>query len=86
MTNPKTTWTGIASAVTAALTTLAALPYTLGDVATWIPPEWKPWVFKVGLVATVALRVLKSVNTADAPPAPSSAAQAILEPQSNVLK
>lgn len=64
----KTTLTGIFSALVAALTTLAALPYTLGDIATIIPADWKPWVFKVGIVATVALRILKSVQTADAPP------------------
>lgn len=84
MTNPKTTWTGIASAAMAALTTLAALPYTLGDVATWIPPEWKPWVFKIGLVSTIALRVWKSAVTADAP-SPQATAP-VLQLPSNVQK
>ena len=41
------------------LTALAAAPYTLGEVATIIPPEWKERVFVVGAIATMLLRVIR---------------------------
>ena len=43
---------------------LAALPYTLGDIATVIPPEWKPKVVIVGLVATIGLRFWSAITDA----------------------
>jgi hypothetical protein len=66
MSNWKTTWSGIASAITSALTLIALAPTELGDVATIIPPEWKARVVAAGLIATFILRVIKSVSTADA--------------------
>ena len=48
----------IGAAITSALTTLAALPYQLGDVATIIPVEWKNRVVIAGLIATVILRTI----------------------------
>jgi len=48
----------IGAAITSALTTLAALPYQLGDVATIIPVEWKTRIVVIGLIATVILRAI----------------------------
>ena len=49
------------------LTALAAAPYTLGEVATIIPPEWKEKVFVVGAIATMLLRVIRD-NMQEKPP------------------
>lgn len=71
MKNWKTTISGIGTAAATLLTTLAILPYQLGDIATIIPPEYKVIVFKVGAVATVILKVWNSVATKDAAPSDS---------------
>ena len=44
-----------------------AAPYTLGEVATIIPPEWKEKVFVVGAIATMLLRVIRD-NVQEKPP------------------
>ena len=49
------------AAIFGALTILAALPYTLGDLATIIPSEWKPKIVLAGLIATVGLRIWNSI-------------------------
>ena len=54
----KTTLLKIGAALSSALTTLAVLPYQLGDIATIIPAEWKAKVTLVGIIATAILRVL----------------------------
>ena len=59
--NWKTLVSGAGTAIFGALTTLASLPYTLGDIATIIPPEWKPIVFKYSLIATVILKFWNSL-------------------------
>ena len=41
------------------LTALAAAPYTLGEVATIIPPHWKAKVFIVSAIATMILRIIR---------------------------
>jgi hypothetical protein len=64
----KTTLTGFLSASTAALTLLAGLPNQVTDIEAVLPPEWKPWIVKIGIVATFILRVIKNYNTADAVP------------------
>ena len=48
------------------LTALAAAPYTLGEVATIIPPHWKAKVFIVSAIATMILRVVRD-NTPSVP-------------------
>ncbi len=53
----KINWTIVGATLTSALTILAALPYQLGDLATIIPPEWKPKVVAAGLIATTVLRI-----------------------------
>lgn len=63
--NWKTSVSGIGSAIFALLTAVAALPYTLGDVATIIPPEYKAKVFTISAIATVALRFWNSVQQKD---------------------
>jgi len=45
--------------ITAALTVLAALPYELGQVTELIPAQLKPWVAGIGILATLALRLMK---------------------------
>jgi hypothetical protein len=68
--------TDILTAIASVLTVLAALPYELGDVATIIPPSWKPHVALVGVIATVALRIIRpflpSPNTPKPPTAPNT--------------
>lgn len=63
--NWQTTVSGIGTALFSALTALAALPYTLGDLATAIPPNWKPRIFAASLTATIALRIWNSVAQKD---------------------
>lgn len=53
---------GVASAVTSLLTLLAALPYTLGDIAVIIPSEWKPHVVAIGAISTTLLRVISTLT------------------------
>lgn len=62
--NATTTWTGIAAAITTGLTILAALPYSLGDAAEIISPEWKAKIVVAGLVASTILKIWNSVATA----------------------
>jgi hypothetical protein len=50
-------WKQIAATITSALTILAALPYQLGELATIIPPSWKPTIVAIGLISTTILRV-----------------------------
>ena len=63
--NWKTTVSGIGSAIFGLLTMLAALPYDLGSIASIIPPEWKPTLLKVGIIATLLLRVWNSMQQKD---------------------
>lgn len=69
MKNWKTTLSGIGVASLALLNTLAILPAQLGDISTIIPEAWKTRILSVSLAAAFALRVYKSIVTADAPPA-----------------
>ena len=57
------TLAGYGSIVMSLLTALAAAPYTLGEVATIIPPEWKERVFVMGAIATMLLRVIRDKKT-----------------------
>lgn len=57
---------GYGAIVMSLLTALAAAPYTLGEVATIIPPDWKAKVFVVSAIATMILRVIRD-NTISAP-------------------
>lgn len=41
------------------LTVLAALPYQLGEVATVIPPTWKPVIALVGVISATTLGVIR---------------------------
>ncbi len=54
-------WTALSAALMSALTMLAALPYTLGEVAEIIPTEWKPRLTLIGIIATTILRVVYGV-------------------------
>lgn len=60
MNEPKSTATlGLWSDITTGLTLLAALPYEIGQLGVIIPPDLKPWVTGAGLLATLALRLIK---------------------------
>lgn len=67
MNNWKAIITGIGAALTSALAGIAALPYTLGDVALWIPADYKAQVAVASIFATVALRFLQSLATRKTP-------------------
>jgi len=54
---PDVNWKIVGATIASALTILAALPYSLGDLATIIPSEWKPKIVAIGLIATVVLRL-----------------------------
>jgi len=58
---------GYGSIIMSLLTALAAAPYSLGEVATIIPPEWKQRVFIAGAIATLLLRIIRD-NTTPTPP------------------
>ena len=55
-------WRSIGAAILSFLTILAALPYSLGELATLIPTEWKPKIVLAGLIGTVGLRVWNSIQ------------------------
>ena len=58
------------SIVMSLLTALAAAPYTLGDVATIIPPDWKAKVFVASAIATMILRIIRDNSTNPTQPTP----------------
>lgn len=61
------TLAGYGSIIMSLLTALAAAPYTLGEVATIIPPKWKERVFVASAIATLILRVIRD-NVQSNPP------------------
>lgn len=64
----KTTVVGYLDAIAHFLTVLAALPYTLGEAATYIAPEWKATIAITGLIAGTILKVIKGHISADSTP------------------
>lgn len=54
--NYKSTLTAGAAALFSFLTVLAALPYSMGDISTIFPPEWKGKVAVAGAVAALLLK------------------------------
>jgi hypothetical protein len=61
---------GYGAIVMSLLTALAAAPYTLGEVATIIPPHWKAKIFVVSAIATVILRIIRDNVQLDPPTTP----------------
>ena len=57
----------IGAAAMSFLAALAALPYTLGDLALVIPSQWKPTVTGASITAAFILRVLGSTTTTNRP-------------------
>ena len=55
---------GYGSIATATLTALSGAPYTLGDVATIVPPAWKEPLFIVMAIATAILRLMRDRQSA----------------------
>jgi hypothetical protein len=47
--------------IVAIVTVLASLPYELGDVATIVPPDWKPTFVMVGIVGLAVSRIAHAV-------------------------
>jgi hypothetical protein len=62
---------GYGSIIMSLLTALAAAPYSLGEVATIIPPEWKQRVFVAGAIATLLLRIIRDNTTPTTPTQPT---------------
>lgn len=54
----------LASEAMLGLAVVSALPYTLGDLGSVIPPEWKAKVFLVSASATGVLRIVNAVARA----------------------
>lgn len=61
----------------ALLSALAALPYQLGEIATIIPPEWKPLVALVGFLASSTLSAVYLIMGQSAPTNDSQPTQEI---------
>lgn len=66
MKNLKTTITGISATLFTLLGILAALPYTLGDIANILPSKHKETIFIVSASAAAALKVWNSIVQKDA--------------------
>ena len=62
---------GYGSIIMSLLTALAAAPYSLGEVATIIPPQWKERVFIAGAIATLLLRIIRDNTTPTNPTQPT---------------
>lgn len=85
--NWRTTLTGFLETTAWLLTFLAAAPYTLGEVANILPPQWKATIFKVSGIAAGLLALLnrslakdRSVTGNGTPDAPYQ----VLDPASPV--
>ena len=63
---------GYGSIIMSLLTALAAAPYTLGEVATIIPSEWKAKVFVASAIATMILRVIRDNVQSNPPTTPKN--------------
>lgn len=61
--------TGILGDLTAFLTIIAVMPYEFGAIADLFPPDAKKWIAGAAAVATVALRLIKRVQSP--PPLPT---------------
>jgi hypothetical protein len=64
----KINWKIVGATLTSALAALSALPYTLGDLATVIPPAYKAKVFTASLIATAILRLWNTQMVTPQPP------------------
>lgn len=58
--NWKVFFTGIGEGIMWLLTALSGASYQLGDVAMFIPPEWKAKVFITSAIAAAILRIIQS--------------------------
>ena len=82
MKNWKTTVSGIGAAIMSLLGAIAALPYSLGEVATILPPVWKTHVAIGAFAASFILKTINSIVQKDAaPPTPSPAPDSTKKPQ-----
>jgi len=62
---------GYGSIITSVLVALSGAPYTLGDVATIIPPAWKAKLFIASAIATMFLRIIRDNTTPTNPTQPT---------------
>lgn len=82
MKNWKTTVSGIGAAIMSLLGAIAALPYSLGEVATILPPVWKTHVAIGAFAASFILKTINSIVQKDAaPPTPSPTPDSTNKPQ-----
>jgi hypothetical protein len=54
-------WAKISADITAALTAIAIIPYdkdTLDLINRVVPADWVPWIIKIGIASTLALRLI----------------------------
>jgi len=63
---------GYGSIIMSLLTAFAAAPYSLGEVAMIIPPEWKQRVFIAGAIATLLLRIIRDNVQSNPPTTPKT--------------
>jgi hypothetical protein len=63
--NWQTLISGIGAAIFSLLTVLSALPYTIGEAASIIPPEWKGKVFGLCAISTAILKTWNSIQQKD---------------------
>ena len=63
--NWQTTISGVGSALFAALSLIAAVPYELGELALLIPPEYKAKVVLYAAIAAFLLRIWNSIAQKD---------------------
>lgn len=68
MKNWKTTISGTGAALMAMLGAFAALPYSLGEIAAILPPEWKLRITIGGFISAFILRTINSIVQKDATP------------------
>lgn len=70
--NPKTFWVGLGSGIMSLLTVIAALPYSMGDVANIFPPQYKTYIAVSSAIAAAILKAAQGVVSADAKPSTAS--------------
>lgn len=70
--NWRTTLSGVGAAFFGLLSILAVAPYQLGELATFIPPEWKARVLVVSAVSAFILRLWNANVAKDARDTPAA--------------
>jgi len=61
-------WKNLGAAIFSLLSMIAVIPYSLGDLGTLIPPEWKSKVLVASLIAAFLLRAWNAIQPQPTPP------------------